>query len=120
MNPFFILKSLRGLNLFFWDVCGIVCLEENKNLILAILENQNQGKLTECAQYQVIQKNLTYLAAVADAQPPPSTPSQPQASAAQPATTIQQQQQDVSGPRLPFQLNAHPSPHYQLMQFQQQ
>ncbi|XP_038990257.1 GRF1-interacting factor 2-like [Phoenix dactylifera] len=45
-------------------------LDENKQLILAILDNQNLGKLTECAQYQAqLQKNLLYLAAIADAQP---------------------------------------------------
>ncbi|RCV19137.1 hypothetical protein SEVIR_3G376600v4 [Setaria viridis] len=45
-------------------------LDENKQLILAILENQNLGKLAECAQYQTqLQKNLLYLAAIADAQP---------------------------------------------------
>ncbi|CAN8295929.1 unnamed protein product [Cochlearia groenlandica] len=50
-------------------------LDENKKLILAIMENQNLGKLPECAQYQaVLQKNLMYLAAIADAQPPPPTP----------------------------------------------
>lgn len=49
-------------------------LDENKQLILAILDNQNLGKLAECAQYQAqLQKNLLYLAAIADAQPP--TPS---------------------------------------------
>ncbi|XP_062182560.1 GRF1-interacting factor 3-like isoform X2 [Phragmites australis] len=48
-------------------------LDENKQLILAILENQNLGKLAECAQYQAqLQKNLLYLAAIADAQPQPS------------------------------------------------
>ncbi|XP_004306626.1 PREDICTED: GRF1-interacting factor 3-like isoform X1 [Fragaria vesca subsp. vesca] len=54
------------------------CLDENKKLILAILDNQNLGKLAECAQYQTqLQKNLMYLAAIADAQPQP----QPQAPA---------------------------------------
>ncbi|KAK4774632.1 hypothetical protein SAY86_009567 [Trapa natans] len=58
-------------------------LEENKKLILAILDNQNLGKLAECAQYQaLLQKNLMYLAAIADAQPqgvamPPQMPSHP-------------------------------------------
>ncbi|KAJ6818095.1 GRF1-interacting factor 2-like [Iris pallida] len=46
-------------------------LDENKQLILAILDNQNLGKLSECAQYQAqLQKNLLYLAAIADSQPP--------------------------------------------------
>ncbi|GAV82898.1 SSXT domain-containing protein [Cephalotus follicularis] len=49
-------------------------LDENKKLILAILDNQNLGKLSECAQYQAqLQKNLMYLAAIADAQPPAPT-----------------------------------------------
>ncbi|KAF5733274.1 GRF1-INTERACTING FACTOR 2 family protein [Tripterygium wilfordii] len=50
------------------------CLDENKKLILAILDNQNIGKLAECAQYQAqLQKNLMYLAAIADSQPPAQT-----------------------------------------------
>ncbi|XP_038683356.1 GRF1-interacting factor 3-like isoform X2 [Tripterygium wilfordii] len=50
------------------------CLDENKRLILAILDNQNIGKLAECAQYQAqLQKNLMYLAAIADSQPPAQT-----------------------------------------------
>jgi hypothetical protein len=45
-------------------------LDENQQLILAILENQNVGKLQECAQYQArLQQNLMYLAAIADAAP---------------------------------------------------
>ena len=45
-------------------------LNENEQLILAILENQNVGKLQECAQYQArLQQNLMYLAAIADAKP---------------------------------------------------
>ncbi|KAI4383547.1 hypothetical protein MLD38_009373 [Melastoma candidum] len=53
-------------------------LDENKKLILAILDNQNLGKLSECAQYQAqLQKNLMYLAAIADSQPPtPTIPAQ--------------------------------------------
>ncbi|KAL1220700.1 GRF1-interacting factor 2 [Cardamine amara subsp. amara] len=57
-------------------------LDENKKLIMAIMENQNLGKLAECAQYQAhLQKNLMYLAAIADAQPPPPTPGAPPAPA---------------------------------------
>eukprot|EP00850_Spirogloea_muscicola_P003304 SM000013S26473 [mRNA] locus=s13:489333:490568:- [translate_table: standard] len=52
-------------------------LDENKQLILAILDNQNLGKLNECAQYQArLQQNLMYLAAIADAQPQAPTPQQ--------------------------------------------
>ncbi|KAF8392248.1 hypothetical protein HHK36_022590 [Tetracentron sinense] len=49
-------------------------LDENKSLILKILENQNSGKLSECAENQArLQRNLMYLAAIADSQPPPPT-----------------------------------------------
>ncbi|XP_057805859.1 GRF1-interacting factor 3-like [Salvia miltiorrhiza] len=100
-------------------------LDENKKLILAILDNQNLGKLAECAQYQAqLQKNLMYLAAIADAQPQtPAMPSQmtphpamqqggfymqhPQAAAAM------AQQQGMFQPRAPFN-----SPH--LLQDPQQ
>ncbi|CAK9158230.1 unnamed protein product [Ilex paraguariensis] len=107
-------------------------LDENKQLILAILENQNLGKLAECAQYQaLLQRNLMYLAAIADAQPQGSTlPSQmaPQ-SVLQPGNYMQQtqaaapqQHQGVPGPRLPFQHNAlrPQDQQQQLLHFQQQ
>ncbi|XP_074354879.1 uncharacterized protein LOC141693627 [Apium graveolens] len=66
-------------------------LEENKKLILAILEHQNQGKVAECNQLQaVLQKNLMNLAAIADAQPPPSGPSQvPPSSVSQQSNYLQ-------------------------------
>lgn len=93
-------------------------LDENKMLILAILENQNLGKLTECAQYQAqLQKNLMYLAAIADAQPQaPTMSSQTSLQSVvqqehhiqqppQPATTAQQQQTSVLTPKLPFHLS---------------
>ncbi|KAL8138260.1 hypothetical protein V2J09_004261, partial [Rumex salicifolius] len=122
------------------------CLDENKKLILAILDNQNLGKLAECAQkransfpraitmmkirlrhsgandtlhgilkYQAqLQKNLMYLAAIADAQPQMSAmPAQmaaphpgmqqgayymhPQAAA------MAQQNQGVFPPKMPMQ-----------------
>ncbi|CAI9086940.1 OLC1v1020878C1 [Oldenlandia corymbosa var. corymbosa] len=109
------------------------CLDDNKNLILAILENQNLGKVNECAQYQaVLQRNLMYLAAIADAQPPPSTsapPSQlPPNSNPQEGhymqqhaqnTALQQQQQLQGGiplQKLPFQLNAMRSDQQQQQQ----
>ena len=42
-------------------------LDENQNLILAILENQNVGRLAECARYQNrLQQNLMYLASIVD------------------------------------------------------
>ncbi|KAI3712499.1 hypothetical protein L1987_71056 [Smallanthus sonchifolius] len=117
------------------------CLDDNKNLIMAILENQNLGKFQECAQYQaVLQKNLMYLAAIADAQPPAQTPVQAQAPAPAPApqtstpsqvnscmqqhhqTQQQSQQQGGGVPKLPFQLNAlrTQDQQQQLLQFQQQ
>ncbi|XP_057774170.1 GRF1-interacting factor 3-like isoform X1 [Salvia miltiorrhiza] len=106
-------------------------LDENKNLIMAILECQKMGKVAECAQYQaILQKNLMYLAAIADAQPPgSSTPSQMATSSVAPqgdshmqqsqSSSVQQQQQQ---PKLPFQLNAlrPQDQHNQLLQFQQQ
>ncbi|XP_019150923.1 PREDICTED: GRF1-interacting factor 1-like [Ipomoea nil] len=53
-------------------------LDENKSLILKIVESQNSGKLSECAENQArLQRNLMYLAAIADSQPqPPSMHSQ--------------------------------------------
>nr|CAD1821523.1 unnamed protein product [Ananas comosus var. bracteatus] len=45
--------------------------DENKQLILAILDNQNTRKVEECARNQAkLQHNLMYLAATADSQPP--------------------------------------------------
>ncbi|KAJ0520144.1 putative transcription factor SSXT family [Helianthus annuus] len=45
-------------------------LDENKALILNILENQSTGKFSECAENQSrLQHNLMYLAAIADCQP---------------------------------------------------
>ncbi|KAJ8748465.1 hypothetical protein K2173_003361 [Erythroxylum novogranatense] len=92
-------------------------LDENKKLILAILDNQNLGKLAECAQFQAqLQKNLMYLAAIADAQPQaPAIPPQmaphpalqqgayyaqhPQAAAAM------AQQPGLFPPKMPLQFN---------------
>ncbi|KAG0479583.1 hypothetical protein HPP92_010103 [Vanilla planifolia] len=49
-------------------------LDENKQLILAILDNQNSGKADECAENQAkLQRNLMYLAAIADSQPQMTT-----------------------------------------------
>ncbi|KAK8483486.1 hypothetical protein V6N11_082013 [Hibiscus sabdariffa] len=48
-------------------------LDENKSLILKIVESQNSGKLSECTENQARrQRNLMYLAAIADSQPQPS------------------------------------------------
>ncbi|GMJ11231.1 hypothetical protein HRI_004792300 [Hibiscus trionum] len=52
-------------------------LDENKSLILKIVESQNSGKLNECAENQArLQQNLMYLAAIADSQPPPAVHAQ--------------------------------------------
>ncbi|CAN0922871.1 GRF1-interacting factor 3 [Linum grandiflorum] len=107
-------------------------LDENKKLILAILDNQNLGKLAECAEYQAqLQKNLMYLAAIADAQPQgPAMPPQmaphpaamqqgayymqhPQAAA---AAAMGGQQPGSFPPRMPVQFN---NPH-QMQDPQQQ
>ncbi|XP_075432494.1 SS18-like protein 2 [Ascaphus truei] len=45
-------------------------LEENDQLIRCIVEYQNKGRATECAQYQqILHRNLIYLATIADASP---------------------------------------------------
>ncbi|XP_030060301.1 SS18-like protein 2 [Microcaecilia unicolor] len=45
-------------------------LEENDQLIRCIVEYQNKGRATECAQYQhVLHRNLIYLATIADGSP---------------------------------------------------
>ncbi|XP_021860385.1 GRF1-interacting factor 1 isoform X2 [Spinacia oleracea] len=49
-------------------------LDENKSLILKIVESQNSGKINECAENQArLQRNLMYLAAIADSQPQPAS-----------------------------------------------
>uniref|UniRef100_A0A803PPU7 SS18 N-terminal domain-containing protein n=1 Tax=Cannabis sativa TaxID=3483 RepID=A0A803PPU7_CANSA len=66
-----------------------MCLEENKELILAIMENQNQGKFNECAPYRAkLQNNLMFLSNLADTltkQPDVVSPPQPQFNQAQKA-----------------------------------
>ncbi|XP_008783408.2 GRF1-interacting factor 2-like [Phoenix dactylifera] len=91
-------------------------LDENKQLILAILDNQNLGKLTECAQYQAqLQKNLLYLAAIADAQPQaPAARPQTMPHGAMPQGAHYMQQGPMFPPRAPLQFNP------QQMQEQQQ
>ncbi|PWA49354.1 SSXT-like protein [Artemisia annua] len=109
------------------------CLEENKNLILAIMEYQNLGKFQECAQYQaVLQKNLMSLAAIADAQPPtPQLPPNLSQAMQMPANTIpnlansfMQPGGSNSGQKLLFQFNSprtlDQQQQQQLLQFQQQ
>ncbi|KAJ7949429.1 GRF1-interacting factor like [Quillaja saponaria] len=102
-------------------------LDENKKLILAILDNQNLGKLAECAQYQAqLQKNLMYLAAIADAQPQaPTVPPQmaPHPAMQQggyfmqhPQAAAMAHQQGLFPPKMPLQFN---TPH-QMQDSQQQ
>ncbi|XP_062091314.1 GRF1-interacting factor 3-like [Humulus lupulus] len=103
-------------------------LDENKKLILAILDNQNLGKLAECAQYQAqLQKNLMYLAAIADAQP--QAPAMPPQMAPHPAmqqggyftqhpqAAAMMQQSGIFPPKMPMQFN---NPHQMQDQQQQQ
>ncbi|OAY73223.1 GRF1-interacting factor 3, partial [Ananas comosus] len=84
-------------------------LDENKQLILAILDNQNLGKLSECAQYQAqLQKNLLYLAAIADAQSqsPSARPQMmPQGPIMPPQGSAYMQQAQIFPPRAPLQFN---------------
>lgn len=109
-------------------------LEENKQLILAIMEHQNLGKGNDTAQYQAqLQKNLMYLAAVADSQPPPpdptgpsqpqitTQPTNPQGAMMQPSQpAISQQQSGSFGSRLPFAVQPldQQLPHIQQQQQQ--
>ncbi|XP_042481792.1 GRF1-interacting factor 2-like [Macadamia integrifolia] len=109
-------------------------LDENKKLILAILDNQNLGKLAECAQYQAqLQKNLMYLAAIADAQP--QAASMPPQMAPQPAMqqggqsahymqypqAAMARQTGVFSPRAPLQFNPQQmQEHQQQLQLHQQ
>ncbi|KAM3681844.1 hypothetical protein ACJW31_12G029100 [Castanea mollissima] len=105
-------------------------LDENRDLILAIMENQNVGKFAECAQYQArLQDNLTYLAKIADSHPQPPAPSQmPSQPTGQqglfmqhPQATMSQQQPGLFTPKLPFQLNdQHQHQHQHQHQRQQQ
>ncbi|KAI3730238.1 hypothetical protein L1987_61407 [Smallanthus sonchifolius] len=71
-------------------------LDENKSLILKIVESQSSGKMSECAENQAkLQRNLMYLAAIADSQPqPPAVHSQyPLGGMMQPGGQYMQQHQ---------------------------
>ncbi|KAK1310126.1 GRF1-interacting factor 3 [Acorus calamus] len=102
-------------------------LDENKQLIMAILDNQNMGKLAECAQYQAqLQKNLMFLAAIADTQSPPAARPQvpPQAAIQQGGPHNMQLPQGLSTPtgfppRVPLQYSPHMTPQQQQQLFQQ-
>ncbi|CAL9132072.1 unnamed protein product [Musa acuminata subsp. burmannicoides] len=91
-------------------------LDENKQLILAILENQNLGKLAECAQYQAqLQKNLLYLAAIADAQPnAPAVRPQMMPHGSIPQAGHYMHQAPMFSPRTPLQYNPQQMQEQQL------
>ncbi|KAK0593164.1 hypothetical protein LWI29_032159 [Acer saccharum] len=122
-------------------LCLMQYLEENKQLIMVIMENQNLGKAAECALYQTqLQNNLTYLAKIADNQPqPPKAPSQLNIAhpsiilqtLSQPsmqeehnmqesqAAMSQQQQQGFISPMSPFPLNDQQQQQLSYVQQQQ-
>ncbi|BBG97697.1 GRF1-interacting factor 3 [Prunus dulcis] len=113
------------------DIIWLLYLDENKKLILAILDNQNLGKLAECAQYQAqLQKNLMYLAAIADAQPQaPTVPAQmaPHPAMQQagyymqhPQAAAMAQQQGIFPPKMPLQFNNPHQMHDAAQQLHQQ
>ncbi|XP_059628499.1 GRF1-interacting factor 1-like isoform X2 [Cornus florida] len=80
------------------EISPWIYLDENKSLILKIVESQNSGKLSECAENQArLQRNLMYLAAIADSQPqPPTMHSQfPPSSIMQPGANYLQQHQQA-------------------------
>ncbi|GLJ53500.1 hypothetical protein SUGI_1141460 [Cryptomeria japonica] len=97
-------------------------LEENRKLIVAILDNQSLGRLQECATYQArLQNNLLYLAAIADAQSQPVCPTLPgrtspmlqhgQLQYVQPQNHLQQQQivnQSILGKDITHPSNLQP------------
>ncbi|KAL2339562.1 hypothetical protein Fmac_007502 [Flemingia macrophylla] len=89
-------------------------LEENKELILAILEYQNQGKFNEIALCQTkLQHNLTFLAKLADVATQAPTPSQVSSQPTmqqgqgmqQHHVALSQPQPDVSTMNLPMEMN---------------
>ncbi|CAL5357396.1 unnamed protein product [Camellia sinensis] len=94
-------------------------LDENKWLILKILENQNSGKLSENAENQArLQQNLMYLAAIADCQPQMSFVfDQPGANIMQHQRPQQMTTQSVSAAQSPT-LYAQQQPHLALQQQQ--
>lgn len=102
-------------------------LDENKSLILKIVESQNSGKLSECAENQArLQRNLMYLAAIADSQPqqqpsvhaqfPPSGVMQPGAHYMQHQQAQQMSQQSLMAARSSMLYNQQP---YSALQQQQ-
>ncbi|KAK7317089.1 hypothetical protein RJT34_01030 [Clitoria ternatea] len=97
------------------------CLEENKELIIAIMEGQNLGKFTEIAQFQAkLQHNLTFLAKLADAGPqgqiPPQAIMQQGQGMQHSHGAMSQPQPEISTLSFPFDMNDQP----QQQQTQQQ
>ncbi|CAK8567671.1 unnamed protein product [Lathyrus sativus] len=92
------------------------CLEENKELILAIMEGKSQGKYAEIAPYQTkLQDNLTFLARLADfdSQPEPQAQmhSQGQGMQRQPQVEMSQQRPDFSTGNTAFDMNEQQQQH---------
>ncbi|KAF7144246.1 hypothetical protein RHSIM_Rhsim05G0176000 [Rhododendron simsii] len=86
------LRSESGGNVF--ELRTMAYLDENKSLILKIVESQNSGKISECAENQArLQRNLMYLAAIADSQPQPPTMQIPPSGIMQPGSHYLQHQQ---------------------------
>ncbi|KAL1437272.1 hypothetical protein MTO96_001345 [Rhipicephalus appendiculatus] len=90
-------------------------LDENSQLIQAIVDYQNKGKASECLQYQqILHRNLVYLASVADAGPvvqaslpPPCGPGGPDQGGS-PATGGLMPGQQSYGPSMQSQQQAAP------------
>ncbi|KAL3226044.1 hypothetical protein MRX96_025263 [Rhipicephalus microplus] len=90
-------------------------LDENSQLIQAIVDYQNKGKASECLQYQqILHRNLVYLASVADAGPmvqasipPPCGPGVPDQGGS-PATGGLMPGQQSYGPSMQSQQQAAP------------
>ncbi|XP_058752995.1 GRF1-interacting factor 3-like [Vicia villosa] len=85
-------------------------LEENKELILAIMEGKSQGKYAEIAPYQTkLQDNLTFLARLADfdSQPEPQAQMHSQGQGMQrlPQVAMSQQRPDFSIGNTAFDMN---------------
>ncbi|KAK2390821.1 GRF1-interacting factor [Trifolium repens] len=101
------------------------CLEENKELILAILEGQNQGKYGEIAPYQAkLQQNLTFLAKLADVEPQAGPPAQMHSQRQgmqqqQPQVAMSQQRPDFSSVNPSFDMNEQLQQQHFAMSLQQ-
>ncbi|KAF4351678.1 hypothetical protein F8388_006380 [Cannabis sativa] len=101
-----------------------MCLEENKELILAIMENQNQGKFNECAPYRAkLQNNLMFLSNLADTltkQPDVVSPPQPQMQAQSTMQQLQHHPQAAMSQQLQQQHQQQQQQQQQQHQHQQQ